>query len=166
MKKLSALLIACLIPACVSHPFQLSQAPLKQFSEFDYVRVDQFQIGELSHLPLSEQLSARELAALISRRLHLSLYRRGMFTAGSGDVLIITGKLVRFDVGEWTLGYNVGGEGTGSIAVEISFADAEGTVIASGTAAVGMTASAEGGSVSDSATALVSSVTKFVESNY
>ncbi len=166
MKKLSAFLVACLIPACVSHPFQLSQAPLKPFGEFDYVRVDQFQTGDLGHLSLSEQLSAKDLAALISRKLHLNLYERGMFTAGSGDVLIITGKLVRFDVGDWSLGYYVGGEGTGSIAVEMSFVDAEGTVIASGTAVVGMTASAAGGSVANAATALVSSIAEFVENNY
>ncbi len=102
MKK--TLLLACLLPSCVTYSFNPSQAPTEPFGSFDYVRVKQFEVGNLGSLPLSDQMTARSVSALISRKLHLDLYERGMFTGNRGEVLVITGRVVEYDPGEMSAG--------------------------------------------------------------
>ena len=197
MKK--SLLLCCLLSSCVTYSFNPSQAPTRPFRSFDYVQVNQFHVlGSLNALPLPDQMAARNLSGLIARKLHLGLYERGMFTRDRGEMLVISGRIISYDPGDWSAGQVAavllmapslpfisipgipvpipyppfpgkvwrGYEGTGAVVLETTFSTADGTVIARGTADVGMSISTAGGNVEFASRDLVRAIADFVEANY
>lgn len=201
MKNLPVLLIAFLLPACVSRSFSAGESPAEPFGAFDYVKVQDFEVGDVSHLPLSDQMQVRNLAGMLSRKVHLEIFRRGMLVGDSGNMLVISGKITGYDAGEWSTGQSAvfltwlsqfpppsllvplpwpiwpvfppllpsktwGYAGTGGIVVETTFTSRDGTVIATGTAEVDVSASTAGGNIEYATRDLAASIADFVESNY
>jgi len=145
--------------------FDVTQSPTRNFQEVGQADVRLFSVdmSKFSGLDKDAQKQVQEMPAILQTKITKKIVDRKLFQAGSGERLMIDGRIGDYDPGDrtarWLLGF---GAGEGKITAQVTFLDASGNTISRGVATGLVQWGFAGGSMDSAANELAEAIVDFV----